>query len=304
MTGAPVIAVRGLQKAFGEQRVLDDVDLRVEQGQLLGLIGPNGAGKSTLLRSLVGLVRRTAGELSVFGLDPDKSGVAIRRRASYLPGETGVYAQMTGAQFLDFALGFYPRRQHELQRTLLEHFELPLHKKVRSYSAGMKQKLALVATLVPDVELYLLDEPDRALDATVRFFLRDRLLDLKRCGKTIVLSSHHLSEVEALADRLEVLLGGRFVSEQRLGRARADLRRRPRVRLANDRALPAGATLVREEPDGMLVVETAGDAMRWLRDADPDVITSAEVGVDRLEDLYQLLLRDDEPGDESGGGAP
>ena len=119
-----------------------------------------------MLRTLIGLVRRDGGEVRVLGLDPRDDSLAIRRRVSYLPGETGVYLQMTGRQFLDFALGFHARRQQDLLDRLLAAFALPLDKKVRSYSAGMKQKLGLCAVLVPDVEVYLLDEPDRALDAS------------------------------------------------------------------------------------------------------------------------------------------
>lgn len=288
------IEIRDLRKAYDQRDVLRGLELSVPHGQLLGLIGPNGAGKSTLLRSLVGLVHRSSGALTVFGHDPSQDSLAIRKRTCYLPGETGVYHQMTGERFLKFALGFYGELCAERKQRLLDQFELPLHKKVRSYSAGMKQKLALVATLVPDVELYLLDEPDRALDASVRFFLRDVLREMKEQGKTIVLSSHHLSEVETLADRLEFLLDGQFVGEGRLQRARAQLRRQPRIRLRGDAALPPGAKLIRKELDGMLVVETEHDPMQWLKTVPQDLVASAEVGVDRLEDLYQLLLADEE----------
>ncbi|MCA8953694.1 MAG: ATP-binding cassette domain-containing protein, partial [Planctomycetes bacterium] len=204
-TADPVIAIEGLGKRFGAHEVLRDVGIAVGRGELFGLIGPNGAGKSTLLRTLIGLVQRDCGSVAVLGRDPATSSLAIRQRTCYLPGETGVYTQMTGRAFLDFALGFYPRQRRELRARLEREFELPLAQKVRSYSAGMKQKLALIATLVPEVELYLLDEPDRALDASVRFALRDVLRELRAAGATIVLSSHHLSEVETLADRLEFL---------------------------------------------------------------------------------------------------
>ena len=284
------IAITGLQKAFGPRHVLRGIDLQVPRGELLGLVGPNGAGKSTLLRTLVGLVTRDAGEVAVLGRDPNDHALSIRRDSCYLPGETGVYQQMTGKAFLDFALGFYPRRQQGLYDRLLAGFELPLAQKVRSYSAGMKQKLALIASLVPDVDLYLLDEPDRALDASVRFFLRSVLLDLKAQGKTIVLSSHHLSEVETLADRLEFLLDGAFVAQERLAAARTRLRSHSRVRLAADVALPSGATVLAREPDGTLVLLTDRDPLLWLRDLPPDAVQSAEVGIARLEDLYQLLL--------------
>ena len=289
----PLIDVRALHKRFGACEVLRGLDLQVEAGQLLGLIGPNGAGKSTFLRTLIGLVPRSGGEVRVLGLDPADAALKIRQRSSYLPGETGVYQQMRGAAFLDFALGFYPNHDLALRDELLEAFALPLDRRVRSYSAGMKQKIALIATLVPDVDLYILDEPDRALDASVRFFLRDVLRRVKERGKTIVLSSHHLSEVETLADRLEFLLSGALVPPADVKRARLELRRRPRIRLRGGHQLPTGAAVVREEPDGMLVVQTEQDAVRWLQSVDAAAIEGAEIGVDRLEDLYQLLLQSD-----------
>src|SRR5262249_26182434 len=135
-------------------------------------------------------------------------------------------------------------------------------------------------------------EPDRALDASVRFFLRDVLLAMKQRGKTIVLSSHHLGEVETLADRLEFLLDGVFVSPARLLAARAQLRLRPRVRLRAGAALPPDAREVQREPDGTLVIETANDPMTWLRSVPDGVVDSAEIGIPRLEDLYALLLQD------------
>jgi ABC-2 type transport system ATP-binding protein len=293
---APAITLTGVGKDYGGRRVLADAELTVAGGELLGLIGPNGAGKSTLLRLLVGLVPPSRGRIDVLGHDPRRDSLAIRRRTSYLPGETGVYQQLTGAQFLRFCAGFHARQQPALRERLLAGFALPLHQKVRSYSAGMKQKLALVATLVPDVDLYLLDEPDRALDASVRFFLRDVLLDLKRAGKTIVLSSHHLSEVETLADRLEFLLDGRFVDAARLAAARAALRRRPRIALRPGVELPPGARLVHRDPDGTLVVETDGEPLAWLRTVPVAAIGSAEIGTTRLEDLYELLLHGDAGG--------
>ncbi|HZN37414.1 MAG TPA: ABC transporter ATP-binding protein [Planctomycetota bacterium] len=298
MTDA-VISVGGLVKTFGDRAALRDVSLTVPRGELLGLVGPNGAGKSTLLRTLIGLVQRTRGRVAVMGHDPATQSLAIRHRTCYLPGETGVYHQMTGQQFLDFALGFYPRHQAGLRQRLQEGFQLPLHQKVRSFSAGMKQKLALMATLIPDVDLYLLDEPDRTLDASMRFFLRDLLLAMKRQGKTVVLSSHHLGEVEALADRLVFLLDGTFVVPERLAAARASLRRRPRLRLCAGATLPAGARELLREPDGTLVVATDGDPMQWLRSVPDGVVESAEVGIPRLEDLYAVLLHDP----TNGGGA-
>jgi ABC-2 type transport system ATP-binding protein len=298
LTVAAAIEIAGLRKTYGTRDVLRGIGLQVARGQLIGLIGPNGAGKSTLLRTLVGLVPRDAGEVAVLGLDPARNSLAIRRRACYLPGETSVYPQMTGEQFLDFALSFYPRRDEARLRELLAGFALPLRQRVRSYSAGMKQKLAVAATLAPDVDLYLLDEPDRALDASVRFFLRDVLRAMKQAGKTIVLSSHHLTEVETLADRLDFLVAGQLVPGARLEDARQRLRRRLRIRLADGVQLPAGARELAREPDGTAVLETDVEPLQYLVRLRPADVHAAEIGSVHLEDLYKLLLGDDgaEPG--------
>jgi ABC-2 type transport system ATP-binding protein len=291
------IEVSGLHKAFGARAVLRGLDLRVGRGELLGVVGPNGAGKSTLFRVLLGLVPRDRGEVRTLGLDPGAAAIAIRTGTCYLPGENGSYLQMTGREYLDYVFGCRPRIDATRLQRLQDGFALPLQQKVRSFSAGMKQKLLLLGCLVPDVDLYVLDEPDRALDASVRFFLRDELRAMRGAGKTIVLSSHHLGEVEVLADRLEFLLDGTFVPAARLAAARAELRQRPRVRLRAGQALPTGATEVAREPDGTLVVRTDGDPMAWLRTVPAAAIDSAEVGIPRLEDLYQVLLG------QSGAGA-
>ncbi len=291
------VMVRGLHKAFGQKQVLRGVDLTIAKGELLGLVGPNGTGKSTLLRALIGLVQADAGAITVLGRDPRQASLAIRQHCCYLPGETGIYQQLTGAQFLHFALGFYPHHDQARRELLLRAFDLPLHQKVRSYSAGMKQKLALLATLIPDVDLYVLDEPDRALDASVRFCLREVLLAMKQQGKTILLSSHHLNEVEALADRLQFMLDGAFVATTELDAARAILRRRPRLRLRQGEALPSGARELQRDPNGTLVVETDGDPMAWIRSLPDGIVESAEIGIPRLEDLYQTLYASRPRGD-------
>jgi len=292
VTTPMAIDARDVVRRFGTRTVLQQVQLQVARGELLGLIGPNGAGKSTLLRSLIGLVRPDAGEIAVLGFDPRRDALAIRQRCCYLPGETSVYHQMTGRQFLDFALSFYARQQTQLRQQLADGFGLPLQQRVRSYSAGMKQKLALIATLVPDVELYLLDEPDRALDASARFFLRDVLLQQKRAGRTIVLSSHHLSEVENLCDRLEFLVGGRIVPTAEVAAARSRLSQRLRLRLRPGVVLPGTVGTPDHDGDGTLVVDAGQDPLLLLRQLAPGDLLSAEVGMVRLEELYRLLLRD------------
>jgi ABC-2 type transport system ATP-binding protein len=290
VTDGAAIAVHALQKSFGAHEVLHGIDLEVRRGEFLGLVGPNGAGKSTLLRLLVGLYRPSGGQARVFGLDPAFDTLSVRARCSYLPGETSVYLQMTGREFLAFAQSFQRQRDDALRQRLEDLFALPLEDRVRSYSAGMKQKLAILAALSAEAELYLLDEPDRALDATMRAELRIVLQDLHRAGRTIVLSSHHLEELQELATRLEFLREGKLVPAAEVEAARARLAHRFRVRLSGDRALPPGARLRAREADGMLVLESDMPPLQWLQLLVPAEVRAAEVGQTRLEDLYQLLF--------------
>jgi ABC-2 type transport system ATP-binding protein len=284
------IQLKGVTKSFGDKGVLDDVALHVDEAEVVGFVGPNGAGKTTCLRILLGLTHRDGGNVQVLGIDPDDDSVAIRKRCSYLPGETSVYLGMTGRAFLDFAWGFYPRHQEDLKQQMLHAFELPLSRKVRTYSAGMKQRLSLLACLVPDVELFVLDEPDRALDATTRFLLRDLIRTLKARGKSILLSSHHLREVEALSDRLVFLMDGHIIEEQRIAAARTELQKHLRIHLAPGTDLPQGAQLLGKEPDGTLQLLADGDPFQWLAQIPRDHVLSAEVGTIRLEDLYRMLM--------------
>ncbi len=283
------IEAAGVTKSFGDKRVLGDVALQVDAGEVVGFVGPNGAGKTTFLRILIGLCRRDGGSVRVLDKDPDTDPVGIRRRCCYLPGETSIYLGMTGQTFLDFAWGFYERHQEDLKQQMLDAFDLPLSRRVRSYSAGMKQRLALLACLVPDVDLFILDEPDRALDASTRFRLRDLIRTLKAKSKSILLSSHHLREVEALADRLVFLMDGCIVDQEQIDSARNELRQQLRLRLAPGLELPTGSRLVGKEPDGSLRVVTDGDPFRWLAQIPRDRVLSAEIGTIRLEDLYQML---------------
>ncbi|MEE9126977.1 MAG: ABC transporter ATP-binding protein [Planctomycetota bacterium] len=284
------IQLAGLTKSFAEKRVLADVAFRVGPGEVVGFVGPNGAGKTTCLRILAGLCQRVAGSVRVMGMDPSSEPVAIRRRCSYLPGENSVYMGMRAKTFLDFAWGFYPDHQEDLKRHMLDAFDLPLSRRVRAYSAGMKQRLALLACLVPDVDLFLLDEPDRALDATTRFVCRDLIRTLKAKGKSVLLSSHHLREVEALADRLVFIMDGHIVEEQRITTARTELKTQLRVKLAPGIDLPEGAKLLGKEADGILRVLTDSDPFQWLAQIPKHDVLSAEVGTIRLEDLYRMLM--------------
>ncbi len=212
--------VSGLVKTFGSTRALDGLDLQVSAGEVHGFLGPNGAGKTTALRVLLGLLRATSGRVELLGGDPWRDAVALHRRLAYVPGDVSLWPTLTGGETIDVLTrlrgGADPRRR----AALLEQFELDPTKRVRAYSKGNRQKVALVAALACDVELYLLDEPTSGLDPLMESVFTRCVGQLRADGRTILLSSHILAEVEALCDRVTLVRAGRTVQAGSL----ADLR--------------------------------------------------------------------------------
>ena len=206
---APAIAISGLVKQFGTTRALDGLDLTVRSGEVHGFLGPNGAGKTTTVRILLGLLRGDAGEATVLGGDPWRDAVALHRRLAYVPGEVNLWPNLTGGEVIDL-LGRLRGGLDPVRRTeLLERFQLDPTKKCRAYSKGNRQKVALVAALASDVELYLLDEPTSGLDPLMEIVFQDVIRELRGSGRTVLLSSHILAEVEALCDRVTIIRAGR-----------------------------------------------------------------------------------------------
>lgn len=203
-----IITIKGLDKKFGNVRALDGFDLTVRPGEVHGFLGPNGAGKSTTIRILLGLLKKSAGEVELFGQDPWRNAVELHARLAYVPGDVSFWPNLTGGEIIDL-LGKLRGGLNETRRAeLLESFELDPTKKFRTYSKGNRQKVALVAALASDVELYILDEPTSGLDPLMEQVFQGEIRQLKSQGKTVLLSSHILSEVEALCDRATIIRGG------------------------------------------------------------------------------------------------
>jgi ABC-2 type transport system ATP-binding protein len=214
------ITIRGLRKTFGQTVALDALDLEVATGEVHGFVGPNGSGKSTTIRVLLGLLRADAGDVVLLGGDPWRDTVALHRRLAYVPGEVGLWPQLSGGEAIDLLGrlrgGFDPARKAEL----LTRFELDPTKTGRSYSKGNRQKVALVAALAADVELLILDEPTSGLDPLMESVFQRCIEEAKGAGRTVLLSSHILSEVEALCDRVSILRQGRVVQRGTLDELR------------------------------------------------------------------------------------
>ena len=206
-----VIEISGLTKSFGSTVALDGLDLTVEQGEVHGFLGPNGAGKTTTLRVLLGTVRADGGHVRVLGLDPWKDVAALHARLAFVPGDVALWPSLTGGEVIDLLGRLQGGLDARRRADLLERFDLDPTKKSRSYSKGNRQKVALVAALATDAELFLLDEPTSGLDPLMEETFREYVRDLRADGRTVLLSSHILSEAEALSDRISIIRAGRVV---------------------------------------------------------------------------------------------
>lgn len=208
----PAIAIAGLRKTFGTVTALDSLDLNVAQGEVHGFLGPNGAGKSTTIRAILGLLRIDSGSARVFGRDPWRDTVAIHRRLAYVPGDVSLWPNLTGGETIDLLLrlrGVDPARTRRAE--LVERFDLDPTKKGRAYSKGNRQKVALIAAFAGDPELLVLDEPTSGLDPLMERVFDECIAEHKKRGASVLLSSHILSEVERLADRVTIIRAGKTV---------------------------------------------------------------------------------------------
>jgi ABC-2 type transport system ATP-binding protein len=244
-----VIQTEGLTKRFGSIRALDGLDLEVGTGEVHGFLGPNGAGKTTTLRVLLGLLRPDAGTARLLGGDPWGDATELHRRLAYVPGEVTLWPSLTGGEVIDLLGrlrgGLDPKRRAEL----LALFDLDPRQKARTYSKGNRQKVALVAALAAQVELLLLDEPTAGLDPLMEAAFRQVVAEERHRGRTVLLSSHLLAEVEALCDRVSIIRAGRVVESGSL----AELRHLTRTSITAELASP---------PDGLAALTGVHDLVQ------------------------------------------
>ena len=215
------IAVEGLVKTFGSLRALDSLDLAVEEGTVHGFLGPNGSGKSTTIRCLLGLYHPDAGKVRVLGMDPSASARDINRRVAYVPGEVALWPNLTGQQALDALAALRERRDEARERELVERFRLDPSKPIRTYSKGNRQKVMLVAALSAPVDLLVLDEPTSGLDPLMERIFGECVAQASRAGRTVLLSSHILGEVQELCSHVTIIKDGRTVESGDLSHLRS-----------------------------------------------------------------------------------
>ncbi|HEV2412355.1 MAG TPA: ABC transporter ATP-binding protein [Candidatus Saccharimonadales bacterium] len=211
MSDQTVLVTKGLTKRYGSLAALDSLDIEIKKGEIVGYLGPNGAGKTTTIRLLLGLIKPTSGHAEIFGLDCQKDKVKIHRRLAYVPGEASLWPSLTGEETLYLLGQIHGQVDLSYQKTLVKRFQFDPKKKVRTYSKGNRQKINLIAALATRADLLVLDEPTSGLDPLMEQAFRESILEAKKNGQTVFLSSHILDEVEALCDRVGILREGKLV---------------------------------------------------------------------------------------------
>ncbi|MCL1904016.1 MAG: ABC transporter ATP-binding protein [Oscillospiraceae bacterium] len=205
------LETKNLTKSFGRFTALDGVNLQIEKGEVFGYIGPNGAGKTTTIRTLLGILQASSGEAFVFGKDAWTDAVEIHKRLAYVPGDVNLWGNLTGGEVIDLFVSLRGKSDKARREKLLKDFDLDPTKKCRTYSKGNRQKVALVAAFASDADLFILDEPTSGLDPLMEQIFQEYVLEQKNKGKGIFLSSHILSEVERLCDRVGVIMKGKLI---------------------------------------------------------------------------------------------
>lgn len=280
-----------LGKCYGSVTALVDCSLDVRAGEVFGLLGPNGSGKTTLLRLLMGFLRPTTGRAEISGLDCYRQSVEVHRLVSYLPGDVRLFRQMRGREVLRFFSGVRRRGGFRRSLELAERLDLELSRKVVFYSTGMRQKLALAACLAVDAPLLILDEPTSNLDPTIRGEVLSIVREARQAGRTVIFSSHVLSESEQVCDRVVILRNGLAVHTQVL----ADLRRRHRIcaRLKGPWQPPparlAEQLTITNNGNGEVLIETPGELaplLGWLAELPLEEVKIEPVGLQSVYDQY------------------
>jgi ABC-2 type transport system ATP-binding protein len=287
----PIVETRALTKNYGRLAALEDCTLSVHPGEVFGLLGPNGSGKTTLLRLLMGFLRPTRGSVTIANRDCYRDSVAVHAGVSYLPGDVRFVRGMKGRDVLAFFARLRGQRHSIRSVQLAERLGLDLSRKVAQMSTGMRQKLALAAVLAVDVPLLILDEPTSNLDPTVRGTVMALIREARSSGRTVIFSSHVLSEVEQTCDRVVILRQGRLVHDQVM----SEIRRRHRIRAQLTAALPpvperfAEQLSILPDADGRVTIDAPGDLsplLGWLATLPLAEVRIEPIGLQAVYEQY------------------
>ncbi|OQO68533.1 ABC transporter [Enterococcus villorum] len=280
-----IVKVQGLQKKFGQFQALKDVSFTVNAGEVVGFIGPNGAGKSTTIRTLLGIINRDKGDAQIFGKDVWKDSLAIHKRISYVPGDVALWGSLTGGEIIDLFIKLHGGGNKVKRDYLIKRFELDTKKKAKSYSKGNRQKVSLIAALSVESDLYVLDEPTSGLDPLMEAVFQEEVEKIKKDGKAILLSSHILSEVERLADKVVIIRRGVVVETGTLDELRHLTRSTVTLRTKGNVEKLATIAGVHDfvQKDGKATFSADNEAMNTI------LIEATKLGVIKIESVPPTL---------------
>ncbi|WP_368505362.1 ATP-binding cassette domain-containing protein [Alkalihalophilus sp. As8PL] len=284
-----ILETKNLSKKFGKFTALNGVHLEVNKGEVYGFIGPNGAGKSTTIRILLGILKATSGEATIFGKDAWKDAVEIHKRLAYVPGDVNLWPNLTGGEVIDLFMKLRGGTNEGRRDELIETFKLDPTKKCRTYSKGNRQKVALVAAFASDADLYILDEPTSGLDPLMEKVFQQCVVDAKESGKSVLLSSHILSEVERLCDKVGIIREGEMIETGTL----AELRHLTRTQMFVESKQPiidlanlSGVHKIEQKDQGLSFQVDANELDLVMRHISQFGLVKVESAPPTLEDLF------------------
>ena len=279
-----IIKTNELTKYYGKIKGIEDVTFSVEKGEIFGFLGPNGAGKTTTIRTLLGFLKPTSGEAYIFGLDIQEDGIDIKQDIGHIPGDLNLYGHLTGEQFLDYFASLRNSGMYLLDE-LLSIFEVPLDRKIKGYSRGMKQKLAIIQAFMHDPDLVIMDEPTAGLDPLLQQKFYDFLRKEKRKGKTLFFSSHILSEVDKICDRVAIIRDGSLVALENVDTLKNKKGKIVRLRIKEKPTKFKGPKDMKIK-DGWIQFVASDDIDHWIKKIAKYTVLDLEISESSLEDIF------------------
>ena len=279
-----IIKTNELTKYYGKIKGIEDVTFSVEKGEIFGFLGPNGAGKTTTIRTLLGFLKPTSGEAYIFGLDIQEDGIDIKQDIGHIPGDLNLYGHLTGEQFLDYFASLRNSGMYLLDE-LLSIFEVPLNRKIKGYSRGMKQKLAIIQAFMHDPDLVIMDEPTAGLDPLLQQKFYDFLRKEKRKGKTLFFSSHILSEVDKICDRVAIIRDGSLVALENVDTLKNKKGKIVRLRIKEKPTKFKGPNDMKIK-DGWIQFVASDDIDHWIKKIAKYTVLDLEISESSLEDIF------------------
>lgn len=291
-----IIEMKNVTKKFGKVIALDKVNLEVEKGDVYGFIGPNGAGKTTALRVLLGIIKENEGSANIFGMDAWSESVEIHKNLAYVPGDVNIWPNLTGGEVIDLFTNLRGSNNNSRREELIKRFGLDPSKKCRTYSKGNRQKVALIAAFASDVDLYILDEPTTGLDPLMERVFHEYVMEAKEQGKTILLSSHILSEVDKLCNKVSIIRQGKIIESGSLDDlrhlTRTSMKVKTKEKMDNLHKLP-GIHNIQKQGDSILFQVDQAELDEVIKYISSYGIIQLESLPPTLEDLFMSHYKDD-----------